>query len=267
MSDLIKSAKDIFLLKRKKKDLDDEISDFEFGFDSVPEYKKIYVVKQSVNKHIRANRMKKNIAFIETNNEQTNQITSNKNETITKSININDLKQAELKEIQNASDIKLNEASNVVENVIQDEKSNADANVIQSVLSELIQIPGKNYIEIPHSDVGKDYTYTENSIEFGLNFNDDDDDLFITQISELGETDVELESFSKSKEPLLFRNHFFKIIDTNNNSRRAMCVACGLDENNSPKTVISAPANVSSNFVTHLKVIFDKLYFDIGLFS
>lgn len=55
-------------------------------------------------------------------------------------------------------------------------------------------------------------------------------------------------------EPLLFRNQYFKILDKQNNFVNAMCINCGLDENNQPKKIIRAQAHVSSNFISHLKV-------------
>lgn len=76
----------------------------------------------------------------------------------------------------------------------------------------------------------------ENFIEIPLNAGIDDNNAALT-------------------EPLLFRNNYFKIVNQQANYVSAMCITCGLDENNKPKTILKSHENVSSNFLSHLKVI------------
>lgn len=59
-------------------------------------------------------------------------------------------------------------------------------------------------------------------------------------------------------EPILFRNGYFKIINQENDNVSAMCCICGLDENNQPKMICKSKKNVTSNFISHLKVKYKK---------
>lgn len=105
------------------------------------------------------------------------------------------------------------------------------------------------------------FNSTPNTIEFELNSDDDDDNTLISN------ADADICSVSKepekSNEPIIFSNNYFKVMETNDNALRAMCVNCGFDENNKPKKVLSARRNVSSNLILHLKV---KYFIKILLF-
>lgn len=84
------------------------------------------------------------------------------------------------------------------------------------------------------------------------------EDTIIIQNANIEESGLGSECSVNAKEQILFHHNYFKILEKNGDSLRAMCVPCGVDENNSPVTVCSAKHNVSSNLITHLKVKFDN---------
>lgn len=80
----------------------------------------------------------------------------------------------------------------------------------------------------------------ENFVEFSLDAENDDDLLLQSSL---------VDNRGNITEPLLFRNNYFKITSQEGDHLSAMCVNCGVDENNQPKTVLKTHKNVSSNFI------------------
>lgn len=91
--------------------------------------------------------------------------------------------------------------------------------------------------------------------EFQLNAENDDDLLIQNTLGD-----------NSGTVPLLFRNNYFKITSQRENDISAMCINCGLDENNQPKTILKSQKNVSSNFISHLKVKYYLIWFLLFLF-
>lgn len=86
----------------------------------------------------------------------------------------------------------------------------------------------------------------QSSIQFPLNADDNDDLCLIQNLSS--------EENKTVVEPLIFKNGYFKIIHEQDMLVHAMCVICGVDENNKPNRILKAQKNVSSNFISHFKV-------------
>lgn len=249
MSENIKSAKDILLLKKKKKELDFEASDFEFGFDDVP--KKVFISDKpskyivvpypnphKVLKHGRIHRTKKNNQFT-----YANSLKRKKN----KSDELLVVKSEKPK--QTDCLFTVNQEAENIDSAQSVENPNVNA------LTEIIEIPGTNFISLPPIDIDCESTNddTKHTLDFELNSNDDND-LMLIQKSHIEEDRSGSKSISKCREPILFRYNYFKIIEKKSDSYRAMCVCCGYDENNEPNTICTAKDNVSSNLITHLKV-------------
>lgn len=230
----IKNANDIHSLKKRKKTLDLEASDYEFGFETV-----------MPKKSLLSNRK----VLLVPANSRRNKIKKINNKLQSKLVRIT---QQPIKDENKTKRIKLALLSKqTVEketDLYLDQFKVPDTNSFGAhVLSECVDDDNIN-------------TDTDRTIEIAELNPDEFDDNTLIQASHI-EEDGELECSGKSKEPLLFRYNYFKILEKNSDSFRAMCVPCGLDENNLSVTVISAKENVSSNFITHLKVKFDNKCF------
>lgn len=242
MSDNI-SKKEIFIMKRKAKEMEEEVSDYEFGFEKPPEkkhlqskLKKVFIVP--VTKHrVRKVPGRRHSTFIETNNSDTNANESmeirptnenqNQNQKVTRNKQVGETEQ----------------------------KTEADQCVALGEKNENILAQNVDILSVKTTNISPSFIETnDDSIEFPLN-SSEIDDLTLIENASFGESDVSCDAnTSVLSEPLLFRNNYFKIIEEKGDSYRAMCLICGIDENNSPKQICTAKKNVSSNLITHLKV-------------
>lgn len=242
----IQTAEDIVILKKKKKDLDNEASDYEFGFDDLP-------------RNLFANKKQKLILVPVTKNHKVNSLNRmTKHNKWNVNNNESQLKQhTALKENQH---FEINETQNIIINEQAEEKS-------ETVVAADKIVPGidLNSVSPVFTDTHDSESETTHTVEFPLNPKEKDD-CTIIQNAYVGEDEVLLmESSKESKTPILFQYNYFKVIEKSDNSYRAMCLICGLDENNAPKTVCSARNNVSSNLITHLKVTIEYFFIIISL--
>lgn len=232
MSDNIK-PQDIIEMKRELKRKENEVSDFEFGFD-IPSNKK----KKQHHIPTRKNYRRPSV-FIETDNVEPN--------------NIQQTSSAQTDSIHKQSESVKNTCS------FSGEKSAQAVHIFspreQTEISSLETIDWNSRNKASTSANVLSQKNEENSLIIKLN-PDHENDFTIIQHSMLEIEDSVTDSDSSSNEPLLFRNNYFKVLGEMNDSYRAMCSVCGFDENNKPKKIYSAKRNVSSNLITHLKVIF-----------
>lgn len=213
-------------LKRKAKALEDEASVYDIGFE-IPTKKKV----SSETKYIFAvpaenNRLRRSSVFIETDQS-------------------NDNNEFEKTPLTNSKKTKSDHIGSI-ENFAC---NNKDSATLQSI-TQFSQHSPIDLIVIPSTQLNNTLSETSQSdatsIQFPLNVSTSDEQSLIQILS-----NDESETFV---EPLLFRNHYFKIVSQQNTFVNAMCVICGFDENNQPKKILKAQKNVSSNFISHLKV-------------
>lgn len=95
----------------------------------------------------------------------------------------------------------------------------------------------------------------QRSLEFDISDDIENFDFIEFSLDPSESDDLTLIELSNRDESLLFRNNYFQTMESSETSHRAICLICGFDENNKPKKVISGQPNVSSNFITHLKVM------------
>lgn len=127
-------------------------------------------------------------------------------------------------------------------NVINVPVAHKQTPVVQKVTSNVFGEISDSRITQTNEAVGQ---MTDDSVmEFPLNPENDDDLLFQNSLVDNGGI----------TEPLLFRNNYFKITGQHGNLVSAMCMNCGVDENNQPKAILKSQKNISSNFINHLKV-------------
>lgn len=197
------NTEDINKLKRKAKELNDQASDYEFGFE-IPS-KKVFAVSGTKNP------LRRSSVFIETTNSE-----SIANSCV-----------AEDKESPNATIV----PSNKQNSTAPKNSSIVFDHLIDSSITQTNKAVGQN----------NDDTF----VEFQLNAENDDDDLLL-QNSPIDN--------NGNIESLLFRNNYFNVTSQQGNQVRAMCLSCGVNENNEPKTILKSQTNISSNFIDHLKV-------------
>lgn len=239
MSDNI-SKRDVYIMKRKMKELEEEASDYEFGFEKPSEkkprqQKKLFLVPLAKHTIQRAKKTPENSNFIETNNYDVNSnvdiqsSNENQNKQFGETLDYDKTKQR----IEAEANVELEEKNENVETQTGDVYiSNVKST---NILSEF-NATNNDLFEIPLSPFEKD-------------------DLTLIENMPIAESDVSTEvNTSYSNEPILFHNNYFKIIEELGDSYRAMCLICGIDENNCAKQICSAKKNVSSNLITHLKV-------------
>lgn len=242
MSDTIESADDVLQLKKEKQILEQKASSYEFGFDTAQKKVRksnlfINSKKRAVNKVNRLKQIAKDCKFLSTNNVESQQQTND-----ILSLNSEEKKQT------NECDSVLKEILHKT-NVCCTEKSN------ESLATEKNFVPRKHFVDLSFADcdgrninaAGQTQTYEE------IEFNSDGEHVIENSLVE-GFRAVTESSSPKLTEPIICRLNYFKMTEKNKDSYRAMCLICGLNENNNPRTICSAKNNVSSNLVTHLKV-------------
>lgn len=241
MSDNI-SKRDVYIMKRKMKELEEEASDYEFGFEKPSEkkprqQKKIFLVPLAKHTIQRAKKTPENSNFIETNNYDVN---SNVSE-----------------DIQSSNENQNKQFGETLDYDKTKQRIEAEANVELEEKNENVETQtGDVYISnVKSTNILSEFNATNNdSFEIPLSPSEKDD-LTLIENMPIAESDVSTEvNTSYSNEPILFRNNYFKIIEELGDSYRAMCLICGIDENNCAKQICSAKKNVSSNLITHLKV-------------
>lgn len=200
-------------LKRKAKELGEQASDFEFGFETPSKIKPIDEAKQVFAVHGTNNPLRRSSVFIETSNLEPTEKTNAAKE---KKSHPNVINVPSLAHKQNPV------AQNVTSNVFDGSSS--------SQIIQTNEAAGKNT--------------DDNVVEFQLNAENDDDLLLQNSMVDIGGI----------TESLLFRNNYFQVTSQQGNGVSAMCVNCGVDENNQPIKVLKSQKNISSNFIDHLKV-------------
>lgn len=244
----IKNANDILILKKRKKNLDNEASDYEFGFDAVPQHKKIV-------SHKRQNVV---LVPLPRNNNKLNFDSIHRLQRRRKFNRLNNKLQLKRAATNEKSTTKLSKQTEIVSLEEMQTKTNIQAaeereKNLYSVEQNII--PGINPLVVSPHFVGSEHTMidTTEPIAFELNVADDDDNTLIQNLRIEGDGSFLSEPI-KTKEPILFSH---KVVGKCGDLVKAMCVSCGFDENNVPKQICSAKENVSSNFITHLKVKYE----------
>lgn len=215
------NTKEINELKRKAKELSDQASEYEFGFETPSKKSSIDGAKQVFAVYGTNNPLRRTSVFIETSNSSTEKtIAAKEKESQPNVINV----PVALKQTPAVQKV----TSNVFDNI-------SDSRITQT-----------NEAVVQNND--------DSVVEFPLNPENDDDDLLLRN---------SLVDNGGITEPLLFRNNYFKIISQQGNSVSAMCMNCGVDENNQPKAIYKSQKNISSNFLDNLKV---KIKVSISIF-
>lgn len=201
-------------LKRKAKELNEQASDYEFGFEIPSKTKSIDGAKQVFAVCGTNNRLRRSSVFIETSNLESTEKTN----------------AAKEKEFQpNAINVPT--------------VAHGQTPAVQKVVSNLFD--GISGSRITQTNKAAGRTNDNSVVEFPLNPDNDDDDLLLRN---------SLVDHDGITEPLLFRNNYFKITSQQGNFVSAMCMNCGVDENNEPIAILKSQKNISSNFLAHLKV-------------
>lgn len=264
-----KSVDDIIALKQKAKKIENEVVDYKFGFDAIPRSstssqshntkQQDYVPPVSVStskireivrwkkrkNYEQRNRpkIKRSSTFIETDIEQSFPVQT---EHIKTPSGLADLacpipstnKVLPLQNIQNVDATEKEQNSRLGSRFETASQVNVDS--IQNIGSN-IDLINEDYIMMELSDEQNDTAYIFSDKNSYLNSGEDNFELILSDTS------------NERVPPLLFQK-YFKVLESKDDSIRAMCQICGFDENGKPKNTRSAKQNVTSNLVTHLKV-------------
>lgn len=260
----VKSVDDIIALKQKAKKIENEVVDYKFGFDAVPrssissqshnikqqDYvspvpvstskRREIVLWKKQKDYVQRNREKirRSSTFIETDIEQSFPIQTEHIKTpsgladlacpIPSTNNVLPLQNIQNLDVtEKDQNSRIEATSQVNVDSIQNKGSNIDLN-------------NEEYIMVELSDEQNDTVNIFSDKSSYLNSGEDNFELILSESS-------------NERVPLLFQK-YFKVLESKDDSIRAMCQICGFDENGKPKNTCSAKQNVTSNLVTHLKV-------------
>lgn len=296
----IKNPNDIILLKKRKKQLENEASDYEFGFEPVPQKKKRKIVGdktqnmilvpldrnrlRNYRRHKFHDKLLRNPAIIK---KAIKKIKSKQTEVVPFDDTLIDVNTPAVRvpigkhavetrifpgigplAVSPYDKLHLNPPN--FEKTIKKLKPKQTEDVLfDDTLNEVntpaAKVPIRKHeidplAALPYNVFsGCEPINTSKTIEFDLESGDDDDNTLI-QHFERTDGSVIAEEPAKLKEPILFSNNYFNVMEKSGDSIKAMCASCGYDENNKPKQIISAHTNVSSNFIKHLRVKCDIIF-------
>lgn len=224
----VNTPKQIIELKRNAKVLEEQASVYAIGFDT-PAKKK--PSDQSIVFAVGKNFYRRHSQFIESGPLESNEVQSKETQENQNTQKIESIENADLNKKKNVAAQKGTQFS---------PHNTTDLVVLNSTQT--------------HKSISENIIVDKYSIQFPLDAGRSDD-----------LTLIQSEIFGSCTESLLFRNNYFKVIKQQDNSVDAMCLICGYDENNKPKLICKAQKNVSSNFISHLKVKY-KIEIEIRFF-